>query len=81
MSTLAAALGEAKPQRNGSPCFFAVLLPQLDDIDRQAVTNALHPDSGLPGEQLAAILTAEGHPVRGYTVMRHRQRRCSCDFS
>lgn len=81
MSTLAAALAEAQPFRGGSICFFTKLLPTLDDIDRKAVKNALEPDSGLSGEQIAAILTAEGHTVRGHTVMRHRTRRCSCDFS
>lgn len=79
MSSLAAALATSRPTKNGSPCFFAVLLPMLDDVDRKALENALQLDSGMQGQQIASILTEQGHPVRGHTVQWHRNRRCSCD--
>jgi hypothetical protein len=79
MSSLAARLAESKKPPVGPSCFFAVLLPKLDDVDRRALLNALDPDSGMQGEQIAAVLTSEGHPVRGHTVQWHRRGKCACD--
>ncbi len=79
MSTLAAALAAVKPPAHGPACVFAVVLPTLDDIDRKALENALRLDSGIQGQQIADVLTAQGHPVRGHTVQRHRNGRCSCE--
>ena len=77
MSKLAAALAEAKQRHNGPQCFFARLLPELDDVDRKALENAFA-DKEMAGSHIAAILTEEGHPVKGHTVQWHRTGRCAC---
>lgn len=77
MSALAAALAEAKKPKAGPLCFFGRLLPTLDDVDRKALENAL--SSSMQGQQIAEVLTAQGHPVRGHTVQWHRTGRCSCE--
>lgn len=79
MSSLAAALADSRPSRPGNPCFFAVLLPTLDDVDRKALVNALSLGSGLQGQQISDILTTQGHRVSAQTVRWHRNGRCSCE--
>lgn len=79
MSTLAAALAGNKRPKNGPPCYFALLFPKLDDVDRKALENALRLDSGMGGQQIADVLTSQGHPTHGHTVQRHRNGRCSCE--
>lgn len=80
MSKLAAALATPKPRNNGTPCFFARLIPTLDEIDRKALENAFT-NPHMTGAYIAAILTEEGHPVRGHTVQWHRTGRCSCSLT
>jgi hypothetical protein len=52
-------------------------MEKLDDIDAQALRNALE-DADIGGEQIAAALRAEGHDIAGQTVQRHRRQHCGC---
>lgn len=79
MSSLAAALAEAKPKRYGPCCTMGTLIAGLNDIDRQALINALRLDSGITGEQIAEALRAEGYRMGGTTVRRHRNGKCDCE--
>lgn len=79
MSSLAALLAASKPTTNGPKCFFAVLLPTLDDVDRKALVQALALGSGMQGQQISDVLTAQGHPVKSHTVQWHRNGRCACE--
>lgn len=79
MSSLAAALAEAKPINRGPGCSVRAILAKIDDVDRKALQNALRLDSGITGVQIAAALTEEGYKVRGHTIQRHRNRRCDCE--
>jgi len=77
MSTLAAALAAQKPVGKGTRCGVGNLLEQLDDIDRQALLNAL--DSEMFSTDISRALYSEGHKIGGGTVARHRKRECNCD--
>lgn len=76
MSSLAAALAEVKPIRRGPGCTVCSLLRELDDIDRQALINALRQDSGITAEQISEALRTEGHEIMGQTLRRHRNGKC-----
>ena len=77
MGTLAASLSAHATMTRPSRCTVGVLLVEkLDDIDSQALRNAL--DSDIGGEQIAAALRDEGHDIAGQTIQRHRRRHCSC---
>jgi hypothetical protein len=72
-ATLSAHANATRPTR----CTVGILLVEkLDDIDAQALRNAL--DSDIGGEQIAAALREEGHDIQGQTVQRHRRGHCSC---
>lgn len=77
MGNLAAALSA---HENGKPkgprCTIGILLNELDDIDRKALTKAL--ESHMTGESIGQALRDEGHPVSGPTIQRHRRKQCSC---
>ncbi len=77
MSGLAAKLAESRKPKPGPKCGFGTLLGELDDVDRQALINAVK--STLPGEQIADVLRSEGYQISGFTIQRHRNRRCSCE--
>lgn len=76
MSSLAAALADAKPGRRTN-CWWVEYTPRMNDIDRQALDNALA-DWTIFGTTIAAILTGEGFPVKGQDIQRHRRKECTC---
>jgi hypothetical protein len=78
MTALADALkaGPKVVRRQG--CSVAAILAKLSDEDRTALEAAFALDSGFGGEELADLIVAEGHHVRGHTVQRHRAGKCSC---
>lgn len=79
MSSIAASLAVNRPVVKGPSCTFAPLWQKLDAVDREALESALRPDSGITGQQIADVLTEQGHPMKGHTVQRHRNGRCSCE--
>lgn len=83
MSSLAAALAAQKPLRTGGRCTVDIRLETLDDIDKQALANALKPGSGLTSTEIARALEVERKPgqpeVKGQTIARHRRKECTCE--
>ncbi len=77
MSSLAAALAAQKPVAHGTRCGVSALLETLDDIDRQALLNAL--ESDMFSTDISRALLTEGYKVGGSTIARHRKRECNCD--
>jgi hypothetical protein len=78
VGNLAAQLSEHATSTRTTRCTVGVLLVEkLDDIDSQALRNALD-NSDMGGEQIAAALRAEGHDIQGATVQRHRRGHCGC---
>lgn len=76
MGNLAAALSEQARPVPGPKCSVGQLLNELDDIDAQALRNAL--ESNMRGESISTALRGEGHRIAGTTIQRHRRNRCSC---
>jgi 16S rRNA G1207 methylase RsmC len=78
VGNLAATLSEHANATRPTRCTVGILLMEkLDDIDSQALRNALD-DAGMGGEQIASALRDEGHEMAGQTVQRHRRRHCGC---
>jgi 16S rRNA G1207 methylase RsmC len=78
VGNLAATLSEHATATRPTRCTVGVLLMEkLDDIDSQALRNALE-DTDMGGEQIASALRDEGHDIAGQTVQRHRRRHCGC---
>lgn len=77
MSKLAARLADQKSRPKGSRCSIGVLFEGLDDIDKQALLNAL--ESPMQATDIARALRDEGHDVQGPTLARHRRGDCTCD--
>lgn len=76
VGNLAAAFAAHANQTPGPRCSVGLLFHTLDDIDAQALRNALA--SELKGSEIAAALRDEGHYMKGHTVQRHRNGECSC---
>ena len=77
MGNLAATLSEHATATRPTRCTVGILLVEkLDDIDSQALRNAL--DSDMGGEQIASALRDEGHDMAGQTIQRHRRGHCGC---
>lgn len=81
MTALADALKAGPRVQRRVTCSIAAILDKLDKTDRAALESAFKLDSGFGGEELASLLIAEGHHVRGHTVQRHRAGKCSCGVS
>ena len=77
MSSLAARLADEKPKPMGSRCTVGILFETLDDIDKQALLNAI--ESPMQSTAIARALRAEGHEVAGPTLARHRRGDCTCE--
>lgn len=72
--SLAEKLAEPVKDRGGRKCALCLLLPDLPDDEREAVEEAVHPDSGWSGRALARVLQDEGHEdVKKSTVENHRR--------
>jgi len=76
MSSLAAALAAQKPVR-GATCSMKPLLADLDDIDRQALINAMN--SSMAGTDISRALISQGHDISPTVIQRHRKGECHCD--
>ncbi len=76
LSKLAARLAAQKPIPKGR-CSVSTLFDELDDIDRQALLNAI--ESPMTSADIARALRSEGHDMQGPTLARHRRGDCSCD--
>ena len=63
--------------KKGPTCSVALLLADLDDEDRAALTDALA-DSKVPGTVIERALLKEGHRMPAYNLQRHRRGMCSC---
>lgn len=67
----------------GPPCGVKTILDALDGDEREDVEAAVM-DAAVAAASLARVmeargyLTADGAPVRGGTISKHRQRRCGC---
>lgn len=73
---MTSALAAKKAKQRGPRCGLGVLLQNLDDIDRQALLNAL--ESDMFSTDIAEALRDEGHLIRHDAVQRHRRRSCAC---
>lgn len=77
MGNLAAAL-QAATLTNGPKCAIAMVMPQLDDADRELLSAWLAHESDPPHAVVARALKSEGHEVGAGAVSRHRKGDCSC---
>jgi len=77
MSSLAAALAAQKPAGRGTICGVKLLLEKLDDIDKQALLNAIASD--MYATDISRALFTENHEVSPHTITRHRKKDCNCD--
>jgi len=53
------------------------LLERLDDIDRQALVNAMK--SLMAGTDISRALISQGHDISPTVIQRHRKGECHCD--
>jgi hypothetical protein len=64
--------------RKGPACSVQLLLADLDEDDRQVLTEALA-DTKIAGTAIARALLKEGHRVGSHVLNRHRRGMCSCE--
>ena len=58
-------------------CPVVKICARLDEEDREAFVHHLSAESS-EGSTIARVLTANGFPVSGSAIQRHRRGACSC---
>lgn len=80
--SLAASLQAAKNKPHGLPCPMAVILRQLDDVDKAALeaefAKGLYDPDRLTNGAIQEALTSEGYTVHLKGVEKHRKQACRC---
>lgn len=75
--SLADTLTDAQKARRGPGCSLGLLLPLLDDRDRDGLLEALS-SALVESTAIARSLQAHGHDISSQTVSRHRRHVCKC---
>lgn len=72
---------EAHGRAPGTVCTVRRILEAMPDKDADEWREALHPDSGYSGAQIARTLSDPDGPyrIKAQSVTRHRAGECSCD--
>lgn len=67
--------------RRGGTCTVTRIRAALppEDLTWLDAALAAHPDDE-PAAGIARTLTADGHPIKGQTVARHRRGECTCEL-
>lgn len=68
-------------KQRGARCSIALMLETVTAVDgakEAAAIDALIKDPTRHAGALAKVLRENGHPVRDYTIRRHRSGECSC---
>ena len=80
--SLAASLQAAQNKAHGLPCPIAVILRELDDVDREALEAELikgpYDRDRLTNSSIQGALASEGFTVHIKGVEKHRKRTCRC---
>ncbi|HEY7824551.1 MAG TPA: hypothetical protein VIG24_17045 [Acidimicrobiia bacterium] len=64
--------------KKGPTCSVSLLLADLNDEDRKALSEAIA-DTKVPGTAIERALLKEGHRMPAYNIQRHRRGMCSCE--
>ena len=64
--------------KRGPTCSVSLLLADLNDEDREALTEAIA-DPKVPGTAIERALLKEGHRMPAHNIQRHRRGMCSCE--
>jgi hypothetical protein len=62
----------------GPRCGVSRILAAMSAEDASDLQKALD-DPSIYGTTISEVLKKHGHSVTGYTVTRHRKKRCSCE--
>ncbi len=74
---LADELSRATTAQRHVRCPVVKITAALDEEDREAFVHHLSSESS-EGSTIARVLTANGFPVSGSAIQRHRRGACSC---
>ena len=75
--SLADSLQSLPRDRSATGCKMGDILASLDDLDRDALSDALA-DKRVPSAGIASALRTNGHSVSENVVGHHRKGKCKC---
>jgi len=74
---LADDLNKADSNARNMRCPVVKIMGGLDEEDREALAHHLGNESS-EGATIARVMSANGYPVSGQAIQRHRRGACSC---